>query len=284
MFTAQLADASHGAYRIFQSPYCGANYTLYDLMWAFSAHSVEWNLMGRDEPWFSVLTSPHLRGQRDIAEKNKESFYASGFAHVEAVMGECCEDSPVDVLDFGCGLARLGMAFARHQRVRRVYCVDQSVHHLRVASHEWRNRARAEERDKLKMVLSTPDLQAAMRGRRVQFVHSVLVLQHMVPPLQQVYLEQLCDLLTPGGRGWIQIPTKCAPFYQAQSKHPCNLRRSIEAGGMQMHWTPARYFAPMLAARGCSVRIEDVGSNYLFERDDPNWRAVILHLLKSGPG
>jgi|EP01047_Picozoa_sp_COSAG01_P042885 hypothetical protein len=46
----------------------------------------------------------------------------------------------------------------------------------------------------------------ALSGWKFDVVHSVIVLQHMLPPLQQVYLEQMCDALRPGGHGWIQIP------------------------------------------------------------------------------
>jgi len=109
------------------------------------------------------------------------------------------------VLDFGCGLGRLAFNFLRF--ATGVTCVDQSPFHLRQAAHEWK--LRQEEYGSagdIDFVLSSPDLLAAVNGRRFDFVHAVIVLQHMVPQLQAVYLEQFCDVLAPGGYGWLQIP------------------------------------------------------------------------------
>ena len=36
----------------------------------------------------------------------------------------------------------------------------------------------------------------------------LIVMQHMIAPLQAVYLEQFCDILKPGGQMYIHTPTK----------------------------------------------------------------------------
>ena len=32
-----------------------------------------------------------------------------------------------------------------------------------------------------------------------------MAVQHLAAPLQYAYIEQLCDVLVPGGRGWLQL-------------------------------------------------------------------------------
>ena len=81
------------------------------------------------------------------------------------------------VLDFGCGLGRLVYAFSELPAVRKVTGVDQSVHHLQIARKQHR---RAHPNAHAEFVLSSPDLLGALEGRMYDFVHSTMVLQHMV--------------------------------------------------------------------------------------------------------
>merc|ERR1712216_835918 len=89
------------------------------------------------------------------------------------------------------------------------------VHHMNIARHEWAAKQRRAANagqgavlGKVDFTISTPDLIGAVRGKQFDFVHTVIVLQHMVSPLQVAYVEQLCDVLKPGGQGYLQIPTR----------------------------------------------------------------------------
>lgn len=277
-----LLDPGQLSYRRFHNRYCSHTYELNDLSEIFSSHALEWNILGRDAPWWSVISVNKWKGKRQITEAGKREFYDGGDAHVAEVHKAHPQLQGI-VLDFGCGLGRLGMAFARLPNVSHVFCIDQSVHHLSIARDEW-SRRRGQTTARLHFVHSTPDLLAAMRGRQVDFVHSVIVLQHMVPPLQQVYLEQLCDVLAPGGSGWIQIPTAVGHSMRSgiMTHGHCDLEASIRLGGAQMHATPLRFLKPMLAARGCAVLVEDVGGKYLGQPDsDTRWKSAVLHLRKT---
>ena len=288
---AEIDPSNRYIYRSFNSTFCRTSYTLSDLSEIFSAHSIEWNILGRDQAWYSVIADKRWAGKRDIPKSDKDEFYKSGHAHVQDVQRSVIAaqskketTSPIrgTVLDFGCGLGRLGMAFAQLPDVNQVFCVDQSVHHLNTARAEWNSRRRAGVDKELHFVQSSPDLLLAMRGRRVNFVHSVIVMQHMVAPLQQVYLEQLCDLLLPGGLGWIQLPTAVANPILTEGH--CDLQASIRKGGAQMHQTPVEHIETMLNARGCVVKIEDVGGQYLGQKEsDTRWRSAVLHIRKRGP-
>jgi cyclopropane fatty-acyl-phospholipid synthase-like methyltransferase len=145
-----------------------------------------------------------------------------------------------------------------------------------------------EKKNNIDFVLSSPDLLGALGGRTFDLVHSVIVLQHMVSPLQTVYIEQLCDALKMGGRGWLHIPVHIpeemhlGKFHMGRSR-TCNLQASMEIGGMQaqrahhsrvlalttctrrrfssaqMHYTPARFVRESLQRRGCDAHTKKVG-------------------------
>jgi len=161
------------------------------------------------------------------------------------------------VLDFGCGLGRLAFNFARF--ATSVTCVDQSPFHLRQAALEWQVRKQEYGRvGNIEFLLSSPDLLAAVNGRRFDFVHTVIVLQHMVPQLQAVYLEQFCDVLAPGGYGWLQIPIAKQKVDEA-----CDMDRSIKTGGLQMHGTTAKHIVNHMSMRGCNVEVLSAGDCFI---------------------
>lgn len=273
-----MVDPDGAGYREYYVARCARNFSLFELFSTFAAHQQEWNSMGLIDPWYSVLTS--VRRGSNISEAQKLAFYESGVLHVTKVVQRQTMRShrwrPSSVLDFGCGLGRLAFAFAHAwPTVTRVACVDQSASHLRTAAREWRKR-RGNTTAELSFVQSTPDLLGALGGRRFDFVHSVLVLQHMMPPLQVAYLEQLCDALAPNGRGFVQLPSGDAgcKLYRypgvawsntwlfKREHDPCDFQASVRAGGMQMHYTPAEDAIRALRKRGCSAHAHDAGEQY----------------------
>ena len=123
---------SNGDYRTYNVDKCGYNVTLFSVYPVFAAHQIEWNTMGKTMAWWSVLTS--LPMTADISETEKVKFYARGAKHV-AKVSKGLHLTGKRVLDFGCGLGRLSFAFA-NQLGATVTCVDQSVHHLRIAEQD----------------------------------------------------------------------------------------------------------------------------------------------------
>jgi 2-polyprenyl-3-methyl-5-hydroxy-6-metoxy-1,4-benzoquinol methylase len=246
---------SSGALRRYRSASCKRDFMLPELTPAAVAQSAVWNTYGNEKPWWSVLTYMH---RREPSREQMIQFYETGDEHVAEVMAELRYLAPRAargaVLDFGCGLGRLAFAFAQHYE--RVYCVDQSVHHLRRASSAMAS-LNASRAGRINFVTTTPDLLAALGGARVDAVHSVIALQHVPKPLQLVYFEQLCDALHPGGVGWLHFLS--ATREATSAADPCDLdeviRRSTDATGMLMHYTPARELGQILARRGCTVRV-----------------------------
>ena len=250
-FDGSAMLTAEGAYfRVFEVAKCGYNVSLPSVYPIFAAHQVEWNLLGKTMPWWSVLSGQDKTV--DINEPSKVEFYRSGSTHV-ATVAPAAGLAGKRVLDFGCGLGRLAFAFANDFGAS-VTCVDQSVHHLKVAEAQWGQRRKQGD---VEIVVSSPDLLASVGSRRFDFVHSVITLQHMVPALQIIYLEQFCDVLKVNGTGWVQIPHKVPGF------EGCDLGLAIQGAGFQMHATPMHAIRKALHRRGCAVKVEDVGTEHV---------------------
>lgn len=121
---------------------------------------------------------------------------------------------------------------------------------------------------------SGPDLLCKVQASSVNFVHSVITLQHMKPQLQVSYIEQLCDALQVGGTGYFQIPTNIVIEGWRTHEVHCNVRSEVKA--MMMHYTPEEEVKRHLEARGCKVvlaeekdRVGPVGfsMHFLFRKE-----------------
>ena len=77
----------------------------------------EWEEWGRRDPYFGVITDPRFRSS-EITEQSKREFFESGSNHVDYVMRTihrviAPDFAPRTVLDFGCGVGRTVIPFAR---------------------------------------------------------------------------------------------------------------------------------------------------------------------------
>jgi SAM-dependent methyltransferase len=260
-------DCRTGTIRKYELPVCKLSYTIPELNYDFAAHQVEWNIMGKTMAFWSVLTGLPKNDSLITPDLVKE-FYASGPRHVQAVVSQMqFEYSPSwkvqgDVLDFGCGLGRLGSAFAQQPDVTAVTCVEQSVHHV-LKTKKFVDKST--HRGQFYPIVSGPDLLGALHQHKkvpkcYDFVHTAIVMQHMIAPLMTVYLEQFCDALKPGGTMWVQVPFK-TPFKTActaADRHDYH-----EQGGMQMHYIPQKDAIAILDRRGCDAKSLDVGEQYI---------------------
>ena len=96
----------------------------------------------------------------------------------------------------------------------------------------------------------------------------------MISPLQVVYLEQLCDILKPGGQGWVHIPTMIP---EGVALTPCDVHLSMRRGGTQMYHTPKDFLEETFRSRGCNVTVlADRGSAHI----NPGYTAGIIFFNK----
>src|ERR1700676_785645 len=78
---------------------------------------IAWEEWGHRDPYFGVITDPKFR-RSEINEQNKREFFQSGESHVHGILATIRkhvepEFAPRTVLDFGCGVGRVLIPFAR---------------------------------------------------------------------------------------------------------------------------------------------------------------------------
>lgn len=245
----------------FTDAVCGTmEYDVSSMLKAFNIEQAYWSQQGSQNPWWAVLTN-QAKGAAIPVEKQLE-FYASGVRSVNSMFpmaqkyGLLKADSipKATALDFGCGLGRMSNALVA-KGFEKVICVDQAKTFLDAAKQSLTSLAgqgavAADVADKVEFVQSAPDLLCTVPPASVDFVHSIITLQHMKPMLQVAYIEQLCDVLREGGAGYFQIPTFIVANSDNHDQH-CNLQSEVKT--MMMHYTPIGEVTKHLNARGCNV-------------------------------
>lgn len=206
-----------------------------------------WEEFGRRDPMWAILTEHDKRGGKwDEAE-----FFANGRALVDAILEQLAAfDLPrqrLAALDFGCGLGRLTQAMAPH--FEHATGVDIAASMITGACERNRHGARCSylhnARDDLQVIDSAS----------IDFVLSLLVLQHMRTEFAQGYIREFLRVLRPGGVAVFQVPYAARDGYEPGAVEHGNEPR------MEMHATPRAVVEELVAAAGCRIvaRREDDG-------------------------
>lgn len=229
------------------------------------------SLHGDSSPWWDVL---------DLPEEEQLDFYHQGLVlakrMVELFKGEglLADDwvSGAKALDFGCGLGRMSNALVA-LGFPKVVCVDEKpkfleAAHERLTKFAGKGVVIPDFAQKVEFVQSAPDLLCVQQPSSVDFVHSILQLEHMKPLVQAAYIEQFCDVLRPGGAGFFQIVTSM-PI--ANKTSHCNLAAEHDAS--MIHYIPKDEVVRHLKLRGCNVlsasgphRAQGTSMHIIFEK------------------
>jgi SAM-dependent methyltransferase len=162
----------------------------------------EWERWGAKDPYFGVLTDPRFRSQA-LNEQALADFFQSGEAHVNHVLAMCQRMGgdppfqPASVLDFGCGVGRLVIPFAR--RVPRVVGLDVSPSMLAEARRNCDARGASAV-----ALLPSNDALSEVPGQ-FDLVHSCIVLQHIEVERGRRLFERLVHKISPGGFGALHV-------------------------------------------------------------------------------
>jgi 2-polyprenyl-3-methyl-5-hydroxy-6-metoxy-1,4-benzoquinol methylase len=161
----------------------------------------QWERFGRMDPYYGVYAVEEMH-RSNLDEDARERFFASGDAHVTAVLESVgryagSAFAPRTILDHGCGVGRLVVPFA--ERAQRVVGVDVSPSMLAEA------RRNCETRDLVNVEFLAADLLGTL-APEFDLVHSHIVLQHIPPRHGEPIFETLASLVAPGGVGVVQIP------------------------------------------------------------------------------
>lgn len=162
---------------------------------------VEWEKWGARDPYFGVLTHDRFRSSK-IAADDYQVFFESGRCHVDSVLATCRRHfgkdfKPRRVLDFGCGVGRLLLPFAK--QCEAVVGVDISESMLAEAG---RNCARFGVTNTT--LVRGDDTLSAVEGR-FDLVHSTIVFQHIESERGLDIIARLVQLVAPGGGLSLQV-------------------------------------------------------------------------------
>lgn len=175
----------------------------------------EWEQFGRENPDFGVLSRPRFIGSELTGDAENE-FFRSGEQYVEYVFRliERLRPNfqPQSVLDFGCGVGRLLIPFAK--RSECAIGVDVSPSMLDTCRRNCQRR----QVNNATLVESDDNL-SRVKGR-FDLVNSYIVLQHIVPKRGIKIIERLLNLIGDDGIGVVHFP-----IYD--DRHP--VRRLINA-------------------------------------------------------
>jgi 2-polyprenyl-3-methyl-5-hydroxy-6-metoxy-1,4-benzoquinol methylase len=160
-----------------------------------------WEEWGRRDPYYGVITNPKFR-RSEMDDHSKREFFESGESHVHGVLTTIRRFvdpgfAPRTVLDFGCGVGRLLIPFAK--LADEVVGLDVSPSMLQEAQrncdeHGVRNVRLIHSDDSLPTLTGSFD-----------FIHSCIVFQHIPVDRGRAIFSKLLQHLCPGGVGAIQL-------------------------------------------------------------------------------
>lgn len=102
----------------------------------------------------------------------------------------------------------------------------------------------------------------------------MIVLQHTVPPLQALIVEQFCDILNPGGVAYVHIPTITPHYGEKGSWMEMKMKPGTDSecdfdafhsdpkkrSGMQIHALADASVQSHMKRRGCDMAYSEVCS------------------------
>lgn len=157
------------------------------------------------EPYFTVLTDPKFLRAR-MTDAVRAEFFAGGETLVDFMwrtiqLRVAPDFGPTAILEYGCGVGRLAIPFARRaaRRGGRVTAVDRSPEMLQVAREE------AARHGVTNIDFCTPD-ELWSRNARFDFVSCYLVLQRMPPAEGLALVRALLRQVGSGAIGVFHFP------------------------------------------------------------------------------
>jgi len=163
-------------------------------------HRQQWEALGRVDPYWAVISEPGKKGGR----WDPDAFFESGASEIRAVLARVAalglEPRRGLALDYGCGVGRLTRALAgEFSRVVGVDFSESMLSEARRANAGIPN-ASFERNDGRSL--------AATASGSVDFVYSVIALQHSPAASQREIIREFARVVAPGGAVVFQTPAR----------------------------------------------------------------------------
>jgi SAM-dependent methyltransferase len=217
-----------------------------DLQQLFQHVQNTWQKLGEDRPYWSVITADVFLPENINA--NRDAFYDSGKADIERILNTLARNQ-IDssklksCLEYGCGLGRVTLWLS--ERFTTVYGCDISRTHLELARENLD--AHGAENVKIVHIRAFDDIQTLPK---VDFIYSVIVLQHNPPPIIHLIIENFMKALNPGGIALFQAPTYRTGYQFSMKQY---LEESLNNQEMEMHVLPQKAVFEIVHQQGGRV-------------------------------
>jgi ubiquinone/menaquinone biosynthesis C-methylase UbiE len=160
-----------------------------------------WEEWGRRDPYYGVITDPMFR-RAAMTDEARREFFSSSELHAQRILTTIRkhiepEFAPRKILDFGCGVGRVLVAFAK--MAEEVFGLDVSPSMLEEA------RRNCSERGLSNVRFVHSDDYLSTFSEKVDLVHSYIVFQHIPVARGRTILSTLLRRLRPGGVAAIQL-------------------------------------------------------------------------------
>lgn len=203
-----------------------------------------WVHLGETDPYWSVLSAPEYHGLPSAEGLSR--FFATGAGDVQRMLlalSRCGVELPSSgvCLEYGCGLGRITRHLAKE--FDRVIGVDISRAHLELA----KKHAYADSVDGIEW-LHLESLADVGKLPEVDFIYSVIVLQHNPPPVIKQVVSAFANMLRPGGIAYFQVPTYRADY---EFRLPEYVRDQMGKREMEMHVLPQETIFELFLDSGC---------------------------------
>ncbi len=211
-----------------------------------------WSQLGKEEPYWSVLTSDRYRSEN--FSQNEDKYWSTGIVDVRRMKAWLERNGVASTarqrcLEYGCGTGRVTHWLARE--FRQVTGCDISQAHLDLAQRAISSRIEpSQEVD----FFHVRNLKSLDRLPEFEFLFSFIVLQHNPPPVITYILDKLLARLAEGGIAFFQLPTYWK--YYTFTTQAYLSRKAAVAGTdsqMEMHVVPQRYIFEIARRHGCKV-------------------------------
>ena len=206
-----------------------------------SSTAENWDRLAAADAMWTVLSDPSKLG----GKWNVEEFFATGSTIVERISsfeGMGFHIKRAAAIDFGCGIGRVSRWLANC--FSHVVGVDISPKMLELAeSHN-------AQRFPITFVRGN-ETNIPLATSSADFVHSVIVLQHIPRFLQELYLREFARLVRPGGYIYFQLPSHPVYVKETSFRTICNTPSGPAA--IEIHTFPRAAVEVFLRSTDCEV-------------------------------
>lgn len=214
-----------------------------------------WEELGESDPHWSVISQASFRSDR--IEGNEKEFFESAKVDKQ-ILDSTFERNGLKYSqfktcrEFGCGVGRVTRYLS--EVFEQVDALDISSRHLAIAEKMLGD---AGIENVSLHHIETPE--ALSRLPKVDFLFSVMVLQHNPPPVMKLLLGKLIESLEPNGVAMIQIPTyKSTYTFDVESY----IESPPDKDELEMHYLPQNEVFDVIDKSNCQA-IEVIQDNYI---------------------